>query len=333
MFKNTFIIISRSAFLLILILFLAACNNDKEANNASDEEDVNWPNDDVTVVVPAEAGSLIDLVARTMTDYLQEETGQAFVVENDVSGNGTVAYEKVRNAKQDGLTLLFTQNLFLQYHGDIYDKEPFENFEVVGLGPRQTEAYILVARPDEEYSDWEELKEYAKANPGEITAGIQNGGMAHMLNEILNTEAGVEMKMVEAGSSNDKISGVLGGYIDVAFVATQTGAQYIESGDLISLMTTTEEPSSFNEEWPTSVELGYPDVVNVAMVGLFAPKGTDSALIEEINKTLAGLEDDSAVQEQLEKLVSVYEHHSPDKAEQILREYEEIIINGYEIMD
>ncbi len=67
----------------------------------------NWPQKDVQIIVPANAGGGTDIVARIVAAYLAEATGKNFTVVNQSSGSGLVAYETVRNAKPDGSTLLF----------------------------------------------------------------------------------------------------------------------------------------------------------------------------------------------------------------------------------
>ncbi len=288
-----------------------------------------WPTGTVTVVVPAAAGSTIDLQARVVTTYLQNKTGAAFVVTNDTTGNGTVAYETVRNAKPDGSTLLWTQNLFIQSRGGIYNQEPWDAFDPVANCGDSIEQYILVARSGEEYTTWEELVEYAKAHPGELVAGIQNGGQAHMLQAMLGNQAGIECQMVEAGSSGDKITGILGGYIDIAFVSTQSGASYCEAGDLIALMTTTAEKSTFNAEWPTSAELGFPDVTVLTKTQVFVPKGMDDSLKNAINAAIVSAAEDAEAQEQLDKLVIAYPYGSVEDAVAAAEKSDELLQEGY----
>lgn len=291
-----------------------------------------WPAGTVTVVVPAAAGSTIDLQARIAATYLQKTTGAAFVVTNDTTGNGTVAYETVRNARPDGSTLLWTQNLFIQSRGGVYNEEPWDAFDPIANCGDSIEQYILVARSGEEYTDWASFEAYCKAHPGEIVAGIQNGGQAHMLQAILQNQAGIECQMVEAGSSTDKITGILGGYIDVAFVSSQTGAGYTESGELIALMTTTAQKSIYSDQWPTSAELGYPDVTVLTKTQLFGPKGMDEELKAAINTALTGAADDKDVQEQLEKLVLTAPYGTVEDAVEGARQSDELLKTGYELI-
>ncbi len=312
----------------------AAAETTAQAETGKTEEapasDADWPNGTVTVVVPAAAGSTIDLQARIYTTYLQKSTGQAFVVTNDTTGNGTVAYENVKNAKPDGSTLLWTQNLFIQSRGGVYSEEPWDNFDVIANCGDSIEQYILVARAGEEYTNWDELVAYAKEHPGELVAGIQNGGQAHMLQAMLGNQAGIDCQMVEAGSSGDKITGILGGYIDIAFVSTQSGAGYVESGELIPLMTTTAEKSALVPDAPTSAELGYPDVTVLTKTQLFGPKGMDDGLKSAINAALVAGTEDADVQEQLDKLSIAPAEGDVAAAEETAKKSDELLKKGYE---
>lgn len=340
----------RSSIILALLacMGLAACSNSAgtqtsaaakvettmQAAESKAEEtpagDTDWPTGTVTVIVPAAAGSTVDLQARIYTTYLQKATGQAFVVTNDTTGNGTVAYENAKNAKPDGSTLLWTQNLFIQSRGGVYSEEPWDNFDVIANCGDSIEQYILVARAGEAYTNWDELVAYAKEHPGELVAGIQNGGQAHMLQAMLGNQAGIDCQMVEAGSSGDKITGILGGYIDLAFVSTQSGAGYIESGELIALMTTTPEKSALVPDVPTSAELGYPDVTVLTKTQLFGPKNMDAGLKDAINAALVAGSEDADVQEQLDKLSIAPAEGDVAAAEETAKKSDELLKKGYE---
>ncbi|MCH3918468.1 MAG: tripartite tricarboxylate transporter substrate binding protein [Spirochaetia bacterium] len=330
----------KKIFSLLLCIVLSTClfangSHEDEADLQISQTDAGaiWPQKTTTIIVPAQAGSSLDLNARVMAEYLQRTTGNAFVIQNDVTGNGTVAYENVRNAAKNGTTLLYTQNLFLQYHGGVYSQNPWDAFDVVGIGQNLSEMYILVAKNGrKEFSNWNELVAYAKANPGKLVAGIQNGGMAHLLTVLLEKDAGIQFKLVEAGSSADKISGILGGYIDVAFVATATGADYVKSGDLLAFMTTTSKRSAYNDTWPTSSELGYKDIVNLAATGIFVPKGTDPKIIAAISNAISGMASDTKVIESDTKLHSIYTHYSPEEATKLLQDYDIALTAAYKMI-
>lgn len=311
---------------LVVSPLIAQGNEEKASTEA-------WPNDTVTFVLNAQAGSGSDLVARIFADFLEDTTGQSFVIKNDTSGNSTIAYETVANAKKDGTTIGFFNNQFLQYHGGVYRKNPWDIFDVAAIGPYGQEGFVLVGHPDAPYQTIEELIAYAKENPNSLKSGIQNRSVSHFVNEILNANADITMNLVESGSSADKIAGILGGYLDIGFVYSVTAAQYVEAGQLNAYILAAPERSKLIPGVPTGVELGYPDLLtDMAMPAFFVPKGTDPTVIEAINSAIAGIENDENAITQLQKLRFKYIHANVQESIDIIRNSEEIIKKSYELI-
>src|SRR5947207_9841185 len=71
-----------------------------------------YPNRPVRVVVAAATGGP-DIVARVIAAQLQQQMGQAFVVENQPGANGIVGATTVAKAAPDGYTLLVYSSGFV----------------------------------------------------------------------------------------------------------------------------------------------------------------------------------------------------------------------------
>lgn len=67
-----------------------------------------YPTRTVTIVTPSLPGGGIDITARQIAAELQNDLGQAFVVENRAGGSGNIATLDVARAAADGYTLLLT---------------------------------------------------------------------------------------------------------------------------------------------------------------------------------------------------------------------------------
>lgn len=305
----------------------AAEQSGAEAQSA----DAVWPTETVTVYVPGEAGSTLDLVCRIQTDYLTRATGYNFVVIDDNTGNGTVAYETVRNAAPDGATMLFTQNIFLQYYADVYTEYPFDVVDAVACGPDSDAGYALALANNLPYKTFDEMITYAKENPGTVKFGIQNGGMAHLLSAILCEQAGIEVKMVEAGSSTEKITAMMGGMVDVSMLAAPTAKPYGESGDLIIVGHTVSKRADAYPDWPTMAELGYPDVVALASPMWYVPKNMDESMRQAINEAFSGMQEDQTVVDSLNSLAYYYNHRQIDECVALLNNYAASMKAGYEL--
>ena len=68
----------------------------------------NYPTRVVRIVVGFTVGGLYDTYARLIAQWLSEQLGQPFVIENRIGAGGSIATESVVRAPPDGYTLLFT---------------------------------------------------------------------------------------------------------------------------------------------------------------------------------------------------------------------------------
>src|SRR6478672_9472345 len=90
-----------------LILALASCCT---AGSAAAQQ---YPSRSVRVVVAAPPGGLTDVVARSVSQFLQEKLGQPFVVENIAGASSTIGAVQVARSAPDGYTLLVNPSLFV----------------------------------------------------------------------------------------------------------------------------------------------------------------------------------------------------------------------------
>src|SRR4051794_27112219 len=65
-----------------------------------------FPSRAIRVIVPFPAGGTADGIARTVSQRMSENVGQAIVVENRSGANGIVGTEAVAKSTPDGYTLL-----------------------------------------------------------------------------------------------------------------------------------------------------------------------------------------------------------------------------------
>ncbi|TMH25611.1 MAG: hypothetical protein E6H66_25945 [Betaproteobacteria bacterium] len=65
-----------------------------------------YPTKPIKIIAPAQPGGGVDLVARTVGEYLSVAIGQPVVVENQAGGGGIVASLATARAAPDGYTLM-----------------------------------------------------------------------------------------------------------------------------------------------------------------------------------------------------------------------------------
>src|ERR1700754_3438534 len=104
-----------ATILLCLLLSLAAPARAQE-----------WPQRQVTIVVPFGAGGSADLLARLLANHLQAKYGTPFVVENRAGAGGSTGTGYVAKAPADGATLLLGTVSSIAVNAALYTKLPFD---------------------------------------------------------------------------------------------------------------------------------------------------------------------------------------------------------------
>lgn len=325
----------KKAFSLILALAmtlsLAACggNNggnggNNAGNNAGGGDPGSWPSGTVTLKVPAAAGGGTDNFGRILTSSWQKTTGQAFTVSNDDTGNGTVAYEAVRNAAPDGSNLMFYHStLPIQYYQGVYDKDPSDpaNFTVIANVVNEGDSDVLCVPSSAPYDNLADFVAYCKDNPGKVTFGNQNGGFGHLEALLFEARAGVDINFVDAGGQADAIIALLGGNIDATFISSDAAKQYRESGDMKLLGICSEERSKVNvPDVPTMKESGYDVVFGVQMM-IFGPGNMDPELVQKINETLGTASKDEECITSLKNMGQGYTYKTVEESQEMWKNH------------
>lgn len=291
-----------SAILLVcaMCLILAACNSGNASKASDSKSAVAWPTGDVTVYVPAGAGGGTDTLTRLYTEKLKAITGKNFIIVNDTTGANSVAYETVRNAKPDGLTLLSYHGGICAQHASGQYAHSLDEFNVVASQSTPDNiGYGIWVSGKSQFQTFDELVAYAKEHPGELVAGIETNNTDHMLEAMLANQFGIELAVVSAGSNAEKLPLLMGGNLDICFFNPTGTSDYHTSGDLRCLALFGTEPSPLLEGVPTFKELGYEPLL-IPMFAFFAgPKDMSDEVCNAIDAAMQEVLKDEAIVKQV----------------------------------
>src|SRR5687768_3086063 len=133
-----------------------------------------YPNKEITLVVPFAAGGPTDTVTRLIAEPMAEELGAEIVVQNVEGAGGTVAAGQVADADPNGYEVLI-HHIGMSTAPGLYPDlayDPLEDFKTVGL---VTDVPMtIVARSDFEPETLEELGTYVEENADTVT--LANAG-------------------------------------------------------------------------------------------------------------------------------------------------------------
>ena len=295
-----------------------------------------WPTDTVSMYVPAKAGGGTDMMARIFIQGMSEANGGNYIVINDVNGGGTVAAETVRNAKPDGLNLLMYHTGLCTSIASGQYAHTLDEFTICGMFitvPEEATGALFVPG-NSPFNTLEELVDYAKAHPGELMAGMQNGSSTQLIEALFEKAMGIECTMVDAGSNADKVTALMGNQIDYCFMNTTGNDQYVKSGDLKCLVQWGSEGSTRSTIFPDVplLEEVYPDVdmPRLDMYGYIAgPKGMSDADVAAISETIKGAVETQTVKDGYAKLATTVEFVSPEESVEILKKCQDAYNEAY----
>jgi tripartite-type tricarboxylate transporter receptor subunit TctC len=251
-----------------------------------------YPTRPVHIVVGFGAGTGLDIYARLIGQWLSERLGQSVIIDNKPGAGTNLATESVVNAAPDGYTLLMASTAAFT-NAALYDNLRF-NFvrDIAPVASLTRGAFAMVVSPLFPAKTVPEFIAYAKANPGKINMASGGVGTAnHIAGEMLKAMAGIDMVHVPYRTDGAVISDLIGGRVQVYFVALAGAAEFIKAGKLRALAVTTAQRSAAFPEIPTVGE-SVPGYEASLRNGLGAPKATPADVIARLNTEInAGLVD------------------------------------------
>ena len=134
-----------------------------------------YPTRPVRLIAIFPAGSAPDIIARLAAQWLSDQLGQQFVVENKPGAGGNIATEFVAKSEPDGYTILLPVSTNA-VNASLYPNLSF-NFvrDIVPIAGIARTPFVLVVTPSFPAKTLPEFIAYAKANPGKIN--LASGGI------------------------------------------------------------------------------------------------------------------------------------------------------------
>ena len=204
--------------------------------------------------MPFAPGGSGDITSRLIGKYIEDKTGQPFVVENKPGANGIVGALAVKAAPADGYTLMLATtstnaaNIHM-YRSPGYDPE--KDFQVVGV--IGSSGAFLVVPADSPYKTLNDLLAYAKANPGKLNFGYFNAS-SQVPAEVLGTKAGVEWQAVAYKAIGNAWNDLYAGAIQFMFVDLTAGRGQVVADKARPLAITLPQRSPLYPDLPALSE-------------------------------------------------------------------------------
>lgn len=249
-----------------------------------------YPSHPVRVIVPFSPGGAVDGPMRLVAQELGKRLRQSVIVENRPGAGATIGADAVAKAPPDGYTLLLASQTNA-ISASLYRKLPFdpiEDFAPITLIGR--EPGVVVVNPALPVSTLQEFIAYVKARPGQVNyASSGNGSGQHLFVALLSSITGIKMNHIPYRGSAQATTDLLGGQVQMSIPGMAGMLGHIKSGRLRALAVTGAARAPQLPDVPTMAEAGVPGYVAYVWLGLLAPAGTPSPVINRLQRDVVAV--------------------------------------------
>jgi tripartite-type tricarboxylate transporter receptor subunit TctC len=278
-------------------------------------KDYNYPNKNITIVVPVKAGGDTDSYARILAKYLKKELGVGVAINNVDGASGTIGLREVYNAKKDGYTALFFHDAAILSKISGATEIDLAKFKIVSVPIVDNTATLVVSK-----KRFTGMKDFLKAaKSGEkIVASVAAGSLAQLAPLMLEKQQRLTFKYVDSTSASDRLAG----RIDLFFTQYGLISQYIKSGDFASLGVMSDKRNPNFSDVPTFKEQG----VNISMEKIFylaLPPETPDKIVNTLAKAIKKACDRPEIQKELGVFFVKAVYRTPQASVKIIKKKKE----------
>jgi tripartite-type tricarboxylate transporter receptor subunit TctC len=264
---------------------------------------LDYPTRPVRMIVGFPAGSLSDILARPLAQWLSQRLGQQVIVDDRPGADANIATEAVVRAAPDGYTLLLV-SLPNAVNPSLYKSLDFDFIrDIAPVASIARSAGVMVVTPSFPAKTVPEFIAYAKSNPGKVnmaSAGV--GSFPFCAGELFKFMAGVDLVHVPYRGSY--VPDLLAGRVQVSFPPMPVVIAQIRAGKLRALAVTTATSSAALPGVPTIGEF-VPGYEASVWNGVGVPRTTSAAIVDKLNATVNAALADPAMQARLADIGSV----------------------------
>ena len=252
----------------------------------------NFPEKDITLIVPWSAGGGTDTIARALAKQGKKHLGVNVNVVNKTGGQGTIGMGATKLARPDGYSVgMITFGLSTYKLMGLSDMT-YRDFELLQL-LNQSSAAISV-KADSQFQTLDDAMKYAKENPGIATLGHTGAGAAwHLSASSLAVLHDTKFNYIPFDGGAPTRTALLGGHVSLIATGIDEVKQLSEAGQVKILAVNALERHPSFPDTPTLEEAGYKlDSPVLDWRGLALPKGVPADRVKVLEAGFKKMFDD-----------------------------------------
>lgn len=261
-----------------------------------------WPDRSVKIVVPSSPGASGDSVARLIGDRLSRTLAQPVVVDNRGGGGGNIGTRLVAEAKGDGYTLLITGNNH-PMNVSLFSNPGYKLNDFVPIVELTRGPSVFVAALNAPFDSLQGLMDKARAAPGTIAYGSPGIGVpSHIAFELFQRHVGITLAHAPYKGSGPSLTDAVSGQIAVVSSTLAAALPHIKAGKIRALAVTSEQRWPSLPDTPTVAEVTGKPFSHLTWLGMLAPRGTPTRVVNRLNTEVNQALADPALRAQIETM-------------------------------
>ncbi|MFY9509342.1 MAG: tripartite tricarboxylate transporter substrate binding protein [Rubrivivax sp.] len=247
-----------------------------------------WPGKQpIRLVAVFPPGGSVDQVARILAPALQQQLGQAVVVDNKGGASGSIGTAAVATSPPDGYTFA----VVFDTHGvnpALIPSLPFDTRrDLAAVSLIGTSAMVLATPAESPYKSFADVVAAAQGGKGVSYGSIGNGSLGHLAMTLLAKGGGLELVHVPYRGGGPLMNDVVAGHVPLSIGSVFVTKPHLDSKRLRALAVTTSKRSATLPEVPTIAESGYAGFEAPAWWAVLAPAKTAPEIVKRMNDEIS----------------------------------------------
>jgi len=143
---------------------------------------------------------------------------------------------------------------------------------------------VMLVHPSVPVKTPQELIAYVKSNPGKVSYSSSGAGSSlHLAAELFQAQSATQLLHIPYKGSGAAMADLLAGHVNMSVTTVLESSTQVKAGKVRAIALTGANRSTALPGVPTLAEAALPGFNSISWIGLLAPAGTASALVEKIS--------------------------------------------------
>jgi tripartite-type tricarboxylate transporter receptor subunit TctC len=248
-----------------------------------------FPQRQVTIIVPYPAGGFIDVATRILAEGLRERWGKPVIVINKPGANGKIGLTELVRSPPDGHILLTNNDGGIALPPALDGSFNFDfRKDYTPVAQIVETKFVIALNADVPAKNIADFIRYGRDNPGKLNyASPGLGTTPHIAAEYFSQKTGLKMVHVPYVGAAPAVTDLVNGIVNVYFATVPSIAAHLQSPRLRIIGTLADERIASLPAAPTMAEAGLEGLIVTSWLGLFAPPKLDPAVAVRISNSVA----------------------------------------------